>query len=131
MEVVSTAEGVQKRSDRIRLLSSAQAVNANQSQKILFELNNPDGAFKVGEFVTVRLKIEKSSRTLSLPNAAISQVNGKPVVFVKESPETFRVAYVATGTNNGDRTTIIKGLETGQKVVINSAYQLKMMFMNQ
>jgi cobalt-zinc-cadmium efflux system membrane fusion protein len=131
LEVVSTAEGVQKRSDRIRLLSSAQAVNANQSQKILFELNNPDGAFKVGEFVTVRLKIEKSSRTLSLPNAAISQVNGKPVVFVKESPETFRVAYVATGTNNGDRTTIIKGLETGQKVVINSAYQLKMMFMNQ
>lgn len=131
LEVVSTAEGVQKRSDRIHLLSSAQVVNANQSQKILFELNNPDGAFKAGEFVTVRLKIEKSNRSLSLPNAAISQVNGKPVVFVKESPETFRVAYVATGTNNGDRTILIKGLETGEKVVINSAYQLKMMFMNQ
>ena len=81
--------------------------------------------------MAVEMKIEKSNRSLSLPNAAISQVNGKPVVFVKESPETFRVAYVATGTNNGDRTILIKGLETGEKVVINSAYQLKMMFMNQ
>ncbi|MEZ4905724.1 MAG: efflux RND transporter periplasmic adaptor subunit [Spirosomataceae bacterium] len=131
LEVVSTAEGIQKRSERIHLLSSAQAVNANQSQKILFELNNSDRAFKVGEFVTVRLKTEKSSRSLSLPNAAISQINGKPVVFVKESPETFRVVYVATGTNNGDRTIIDKGLQTGEKVVISSAYQLKMMFMNQ
>lgn len=131
LDVISTADDTQKRSDRIRLLSSAQAVNANQSQKLLFELSNADGAFKIGEFVTVRLQTGQSSRTLSLPNAAISQVNGKPVVFVKEHPETFRVAYVATGTNNGDRTTITKGLETGEKVVINSAYQLKMMFMNQ
>jgi membrane fusion protein, heavy metal efflux system len=71
------------------------------------------------------------SRALSLPNAAISQVNGKPAVFVKESPETFRVVYVATGTNNGDRTAITKGLENGEKIVINSAYQLKMMYLNQ
>jgi len=131
LDVIGTADGAQKRSDRIRLLSSAQAVNANQSQKLLFELSNADGAFKIGEFVTVRLQTGQASRALSLPNGALSQVNGKPVVFIKESTETFRVAYVAIGSNNGDRTTIIKGLETGEKVVINSAYQLKMMFMNQ
>lgn len=131
LEVISTADGTQKRSNRIHLLSSAQAVNANQSQKLLFELSNADGAFKIGEFVTVRLQTAQTENTLSLPNAALSQISGKPVVFVKEGPETFRVAYVATGMNNGDRTTITKGLETDEKVVINSAYQLKMMFMNQ
>jgi cobalt-zinc-cadmium efflux system membrane fusion protein len=131
LDVISKADGIEKHSDRIRLLSSAQAVNANQSQKLLFELNNADGAFKIGEFVTVRLQTGQAGRTLSLPNSAIGQVNGKPAVFIKESPETFRVAYVATGVNNGDRTTIIKGLETGEKVVVSSAYQLKMMFMNQ
>ncbi len=131
LELISTADGTQKRSNRIHLLSSAQAVNANQSQKLLFELNNADGAFKIGEFVTVRLQTAQTGNTLSLPNAALSQISGKPVVFVKEGPETFRIAYVATGINNGDRTTIIKGLETDEKVVINSAYQLKMMFMNQ
>jgi len=131
LDLVGTAGDVQKRSDRIHLLSLAQAVNANQSHKLLFELSNPDGAFKIGEFVSVRLQIGQTSRTLSLPNAAISQVNGKPAVFVKESPETFRIVYVATGTNNGERTTITKGLANGEKVVINSAYQLKMMYLNQ
>jgi RND family efflux transporter MFP subunit len=130
LDVVSTAGGIQKRSDRIRLLSSAQAVNANQSHKLLFELSNPDGAFKIGEFVSVRLQTGQASRTLSLPNAAISQVNGKPAVFVKESPETFRAVYVAMGANNGERTTVTKGLKNGEKVVINSAYQLKMMYLN-
>ncbi|MFN8348434.1 MAG: efflux RND transporter periplasmic adaptor subunit [Spirosomataceae bacterium] len=131
LDVVSTAGGIQKRSDRIHLLSSAQEVNANQSHKLLFELGNSDGAFKIGEFVSVRLQTGQTNRTLSLPNAAISQVNGKPAVFVKESPETFRVVYVATGSNNGDHTTITKGLANGEKVVINSAYQLKMMYLNQ
>jgi cobalt-zinc-cadmium efflux system membrane fusion protein len=131
LDVVSTAGGTQKRSDRIRLLSSAQSVNANQSHKLLFELSNPDGTFKIGEFVSVRLQTGQTNRTLSLPNAAISQVNGKPAVFVKKSPETFRVVYVATGTNNGERTTLTKGLANGEKVVINSAYQLKMMYLNQ
>lgn len=131
VDVISTADGTQKRSDRVRLLSSAQVVNANQSHKLLFELSNPNGDFKIGEFVSVHLQTGQAGRILSLPNSAISQVNGKPAVFVKESPEIFRVVYVATGANNGDYTTITKGLATGEKVVINSAYQLKMMYLNQ
>jgi multidrug efflux pump subunit AcrA (membrane-fusion protein) len=106
-------------------------VNANQSQKMLFEVDNPDGAFKIGEYVTVRVKAAQDARTLALPNAAINQINGKPCVFVKEAPERFRVEYVATGRNNGSETTILNGLQSGEKVVISSAYQLKMIFLNQ
>ena len=49
----------------------------------------------------------------------------------KEAPERFRVEYVATGRNNGSETTILNGLQSGEKVVISSAYQLKMIFLNQ
>ncbi|MCU0340710.1 MAG: efflux RND transporter periplasmic adaptor subunit [Spirosomaceae bacterium] len=118
-------------SNRVRLLSTAQMVNANQSQKMLFEVDNPDGAFKIGEYVTVRVKTAQDARTLALPNAAFNQINGKPCVFVKETPERFRVEYVATGHNNGSETTILNGLESNEKVVISSAYQLKMIFLNQ
>jgi RND family efflux transporter MFP subunit len=117
--------------NRVRLLSTAQMVNANQSQKMLFEVDNPDGAFKIGEYVTVKVKAAQDARTLALPNAAINQINGKPCVFVKEAPERFRVEYVATGRNNGSETTILNGLQSGEKVVISSAYQLKMIFLNQ
>ena len=117
--------------NRVRLLSAAQTVNANQSQKVLFEVENPDGDFKIGEYVTVRVKAVQDAHTLALPNAALNQINGKPCVFVKEAPERFRVEYVATGHNNGSETIILNGLESSEKVVISSAYQLKMIFLNQ
>jgi cobalt-zinc-cadmium efflux system membrane fusion protein len=129
-EVICQREAGQHRTTRVRLLSAAQSVNANQSQKALFEVENPDGDFKIGEFVSIRIQGKTNGNTLSLPNSALSQVNGKPCVFVKESPENYRIQYVATGPNNGDFTTILKGINNGDKVVVASAYQLKMIFIN-
>jgi len=67
-----------------RLLSQAQTINAsNQSQRLLFEMDNTGGGFKIGEFVTIRVQSAQGTRGLSVPNAAISEMNGKPVVFIK------------------------------------------------
>lgn len=129
-EVICQREAGQHRTQRVRLLSAAQSVNANQSQKALFEVENPEGDFKVGEFVTIRVQGKSNGTTLALPNSALSEFNGKPCVFVKESPEIYRIEYVATGHNNGDFTTILKGINKGEKVVVASSYQLKMIFMN-
>ncbi|RDB03002.1 efflux RND transporter periplasmic adaptor subunit [Runella aurantiaca] len=129
-EVICQREAGQHRTTRVRLLSAAQSVNANQSQKALFEVENPEGDFKIGEFVSIRIQEKANGNTLALPNSALSQVNGKPCVFIKESPENYRIQYVATGPNNGDFTTILKGINNGDKVVVASAYQLKMIFIN-
>lgn len=129
-EVICQREAGQHRTTRVRLLSAAQSVNANQSQKALFEVENPEGDFKIGEFVSIRIQGKTNGNTLALPNSALSQVNGKPCVFIKESPENYRVQYVATGHNNGDFTTILKGINNGDKIVVASAYQLKMIFIN-
>ena len=130
-EVECQRDSEKHKTSRVRLLSGAQVVNANQSQKMLFEVENPDGDFKIGEYVTVRAQARDENRTLALPNSALSQLNGKPCVFVKESPERFRVEYVAIGKNNGASTTILKGVHSGEKVVVTSSYQLKMIFLNQ
>ena len=129
-EVICQREAGQHRTTRVRLLSAAQSVNANQSQKALFEVENPDGDFKIGEYVSIHVKGKSNAGTFALPNSALSQINGKPCVFVKESPEVYRIEYVATGHNNGDFTTILKGIQNGDKIVVASAYQLKMIFLN-
>jgi membrane fusion protein, heavy metal efflux system len=130
-EVECQRDAPKHQTNRVKLLSSAQMVNANQSQRVLFEVENPDGDFKIGEYVTVRVKAAQDSRTLALPNAALNQVNGKPCVFIKEAPERFRIEYVATGSNNGEATIIQNNLPSGEKVVVASSYQLKMIFLNQ
>ena len=116
----------------VRLLSQAQTMNpGNQSQRVLFEMDNPGGDFKIGEFVTVNALNQQSSRQITVPNSALTEINGKTAVFLKHGPEEFELSYVQTGEDDGIRTLILKGMEEGEKVVVNGAYEVKMMFLNQ
>ena len=115
-----------------RLLSQAQTINAsNQSQRLLFEMDNTGGAFKIGEFVTIRVQSANGARGLSVPNGAISEMNGKPVVFIKDSPEVVSLSYVTTGADNGQATQILSGVEADERVVVSGTYQAKMIYLNQ
>ena len=129
---IVTCSNDDHKSAEVRLISPAQTMNpGNQSQRVLFEMDNPKGEFKIGEFVTVKALNRQSSRQITVPNAAITEINGKPAIFLKESPEQFSLSYVQTGEDDGTRTLILKGLEEGGKVVVNGAYEVKMMYLNQ
>ncbi len=116
----------------VRLISQAQTMNpGNQSQRVLFEMDNPTGDFKIGEFVTVKALNNEKSRQISIPNSALTEINGKTAVFLKHAPEEFQLSYVQVGEDDGTRTLILKGIEEGQKVVSSGAYEVKMMYLNQ
>lgn len=120
------------KTSEVKLLSLAQEINAsNQSQRVLFELSNPESDFKIGEFVNIRVFASENSQQLALPNSAITEINGKPVVFIKDAAEKYTVSYVQLGENNGTFTSILKGVEEGERVVTNASYQLKMIYLNQ
>jgi cobalt-zinc-cadmium efflux system membrane fusion protein len=115
----------------VRLISPAQTMNpGNQSQRVLFEMDNPKGEFKIGEFVTVKALNQETSRNITVPNSALTEINGKTAVFLKDGPEMFTLSYVQTGEDDGTRTLILKGVEEGEKVVVNGAYEVKMMYLN-
>ena len=117
---------------KVKLLTLAQSINTtNQSQKVLFEIDNVNEDFKIGEFVNVRVFSQAKTESIVIPNAAITEVNGKSAVFIKDTAEKYSMVYVSLGENNGEFTTILKGIEEGEKVVINGTYQLKIMFLNQ
>lgn len=120
------------KSGDVRLLSMAQSVNAsNQSQRVLFEMDNRDGEFKIGEFVNVRVFAKEPSREITVPNSAITEINGQPAVFIKESAESFSVSYVQLGEDNGDFTVVLKGVEENERVISSATYQAKMIYLNQ
>lgn len=120
------------KSAEVRLISQAQTMNpGNQSQRVLFEMDNPRGEFKIGEFVTLKALNNQTSRQISVPNSALTEINGKTAVFLKHAPEEFELAYVQTGEDDGTRTLILKGIEEGAKVVVSGAYEVKMMYLNQ
>lgn len=116
----------------VKLLAPAQSINpTNQTQRVIFEMENPDNEFKIGEFVNVQVFAAKPIKEIALPNSAISEINGRPVVFIKDSAEQYSVSYVSIGQNNGSYTVIQKGVEEGERVVVNATYQMKMIYLNQ
>jgi cobalt-zinc-cadmium efflux system membrane fusion protein len=81
--------------------------------------------------VTLKALNQQSIRQISVPNSALTEINGKPAVFIKHAPEAFELVYVQTGEDDGSRTLILKGIEEGAKVVLQGAYEVKMMYLNQ
>lgn len=116
----------------VKLLAPAQTINpTNQTQRVIFEMKNPQGEFKIGEFVNVRVFASQATKEIALPNSAISEINGRPVVFIKDNAEQYSISYVSIGQNNGSQTVIQKGVEEGERVVVNATYQMKMIYLNQ
>lgn len=117
---------------KLKMISTAQSVNSgNQSQKVVFELINPKGQFKIGENVNVRMTGNNVIRQVVIPNEAITDVNGKPAIFIKDKAEQYSISFVVKGQSNDKFTVITKGTEDGERVVTANVYQMKMMYLNQ
>lgn len=117
---------------QLKLVSAAQEVNIdNQSQKLLFEIVNPKGQFKIGESINLNLSSKNISTQIIVPDDAIAEVNGKPVLFVKDKAEEYSISYISKGTSNGKYSTITKGVEQGQRIVTTGVYQMKTIYLNQ
>lgn len=115
-----------------RLVAFGGVVNpVNQSSQLILEIDNAVRAFRPGQFVNVDVLAKTEHRQLVVPTSAISDIDGKPVVFVHTSPERFKVRYVQVGEGNSVQTTILKGLTEKERVVTNGAYQVKSIYVNQ
>ncbi|MBC7922385.1 MAG: efflux RND transporter periplasmic adaptor subunit [Ferruginibacter sp.] len=115
-----------------RLVAFGGVVNpVNQSAQIILEVDNAERVFRPGQFVNVEVLAKTEHRQLVVPTSAVSDIDGKPVVFVHTSPERFKVRYVQVGEGNRVQTTILKGLTEKERVVTSGAYQVKSIYLNQ
>lgn len=117
---------------KLKMINTAQSVNTgNQSQKVVFEIINPRGQFKIGENINVRMTGNNVIRQVVIPNEAITDVNGKPAIFIKDKAEQYSISFIVKGQSNDKFTVVTKGTEDGERVVTANVYQMKMMYLNQ
>lgn len=115
-----------------QLVSRAQTVNQeNQSQRVIFRVVNPSGQFKIGENINLRVYSNNVVRQVMIPSEAITEVNGKPAVFIKDKAEVYSISFISAGQTNGKFTVINKGAEEGERIVTANVYQMKTMYLNQ
>lgn len=116
----------------LRMVSAAQAVNSeNQAQRVVFEVVNPAGRFRIGENVRVLQYGSTRIGGLVIPTNAITDVNGKPAIFIKDKAEQYSISFIQRGEGNGLYTAVVSGAEAGERIVTGNVYQMKMIYLNQ
>ena len=125
----------QEASAPAQLVVFSNAVNpVNQARQLILELDGAEGnAFRAGQAVNVQvLGAGNGAKQLVVPTAALTDLNGKPVVFVHTDPETFKIRYVQPGAANGEQTVLLGGpVNENDRVVTVGTYQLKSIYLSQ
>ncbi|MGN0282766.1 MAG: efflux RND transporter periplasmic adaptor subunit [Prevotella sp.] len=96
-----------------------------------FEMKNV-GAFVPGSFVEVYLLMQSRKGVLTVPTTALTEEQGTHYIYIKENDAkhkdegVFEKREVKIGQTDGVRTEITSGLEEGETVVAEGAYQVKL-----
>jgi len=91
--------------------------------KAIFQ--NTDGMLFPNQFVNVRTRVDTMEDATVIPVAAIQRGQQGTFVYVVGDDSAVKVQTVTLGPSDGSRTAVLKGLEAGQRVVVDGADRLK------
>ncbi|HEX8352849.1 MAG TPA: efflux RND transporter periplasmic adaptor subunit [Pyrinomonadaceae bacterium] len=93
---------------------------------VVFQVPNSGRALRIGMQADVRLDAGESVTAMMVPKEAVLDNEGKKIVYVLLSGEEFQRREVTLGDEYGDRVAVLSGLEKGERVVTQGAYQLRL-----
>ena len=93
---------------------------------IRYELPNPTGRFRVGQFVDVHVETRVAKDVVAIPDEAIVMDNGRPFAYVLIDGETFERRELKLGVRDGGFTEVSAGVTAGERVVTRGAYAVKL-----
>jgi RND family efflux transporter MFP subunit len=111
--------------------------SASRTAKIRCAVSNPNGALKPEMFATINIVTAKRGDAILIPKKSVLDDSGKKIAYIAcmECPEDIKAgtnacgAYdrreLSLGSAHGDRVEVTSGLNRGDKVVTDGAYQLK------
>jgi len=80
--------------------------------------------------VEVYLKAGAFKNALTIPLSSLMEEQGNFYVFVQKDGETFLKRYITPGRNDGEQLEVLSGLESGERVVAQGAYRIKLASMS-
>jgi cobalt-zinc-cadmium efflux system membrane fusion protein len=90
-------------------------------------LDNPDGHIRLGLYgmASVAVGVPDRPAVIAVPHSAVTQMLGKPVVFVRHPDGDFERHDVALGEADPEWVEIVHGLREGEQVVVDGAFSVK------
>jgi len=122
-QVAEIALNGTRRSAKIDYISPIGLVDT-QSLLARAVVDNADGVFRPGLFITARVVVGEQKVPVAVKMSAIQYLDGKPVVFV-EGKDKFEAREIELGFQDEAMAEIIFGVTSGEKVVTVNSFVLK------
>lgn len=97
-----------------------------RASKVIFQLPNGGRALRIGMQANVRLDAGESVTAMMIPLSAVLDNEGKKIVYVLLSGEEFQRREITLGDTYGDKVSVLSGLNKGERVVTQGAYQIRL-----
>ena len=109
--------------------SAARSIPVARTVTARIRLQNRDDLLRVGLFGTAyvidRATAAARQPTLVVPRSALTEVAGKPVVFVRQADHDFELHEVVLGDSAAGKVQVLAGLREGEQVVVEGVFTLK------
>lgn len=97
-----------------------------RAANVVFVVENAGRALRLGMQANVKLDAEQTVTAMMVPKEAVIESEGKQYVYVLLSGEEFQRREVTVGNEYGEKVAILTGVEKGERVVTQGAYQLRL-----
>jgi RND family efflux transporter MFP subunit len=105
-----------------RLVAVSPVVDpASRRVDVRYALTRPDPRLRLGALVKVSLPSGDEVRGTILPRRAVLEEAGRALVYVQVDGEHFSERQVALGPRAGDQTLVSRGIEPGERIVVDGA----------
>ena len=95
-----------------------------RTARVVAAIENADGRWRPGSFVTAAILIEEHAAPIVAPFSAIQTVQGRKAVFVR-TKDGFEKRDVVLGLRDGQSVEIVSGLAAGEIVAVTNTFSLK------
>jgi cobalt-zinc-cadmium efflux system membrane fusion protein len=91
---------------------------------VMAEINNRDGMWRPGSFVSAAIVFDRESVPIAVPADAVQTMDGRPVAFVRTG-EGFQKRQVVLGQSDDQATEVVSGLRLGETIAVRNTFLLK------
>ena len=114
-----------------RLVSVGRVVDpATRTFPVVYEAVNTDGRIAINQIVTIRLFLSGASQGTTVPETALIDDGGRPVVFIQREGESFVRRPVDVGRRQAGLVEITNGVKPGDRIVARGAYLIRLSAMS-
>ncbi len=114
-----------------RLVSVGRVVDPqSRTFPVIYQVDNRDRSIAIHQALHVRLLTKASGVAPAVPESALVDDGGRPVIFIQESGEAFLRRPVKLGIREGGYVQVLEGVFPGERVVTRGAHLIRLAAMS-